>query len=388
MGRGTSWSGEVAIVGAYESPRRKAPGIHPFQIQAECVLGALEDAGLSLGDVDGLCSSASSPGEGGGWMDVCEVAEYLGIEPTFVDGTDTGGAAPIAQAGHAATAIAAGLADVVVVSYAGCSYSGGGDFDTLPSTWGPWAYEAPYGFTTVASYALAAQRHMHEFGTTPEQLAAIAVQCRANAGPNEHARYRDPITVEDVLASPIIASPLHRNDCCVVTDSGGAVVLVGKDRTGDASKEPAWLLGFGEAVGKMRTSQMSSFTETPGVASGTRAFEMAGVRPDKMDCAQLYDSFTITVLLALEDLGFCKKGEGGPFVEAGEITPEGSVPINTDGGGLSSNHPGRRGVFALIEAVRQLRGESPGVQLRDPKLAVAHGVGGQLSAAATMVVGV
>jgi acetyl-CoA C-acetyltransferase len=387
MGRGTGWSGEVAVVGASESPRRKAPGVHPFQIQAECVLGALQDAGLTLRDVDGFCSSANSPGEGAGWMDVCEVAEYLGIDPTFVDGTDTGGAAPIAQAGHAATAIAAGLANVVVVSYAGCSYSGGGDFDTLPSTWGPWAYEAPYGFTTVASYALAAQRHMHEFGTTPEQLAAIAVQCRANAGSNEHARYRDPITVEDVLASPIIASPLHRNDCCVVTDSGGAVVLVGRERAADAPKRPAWLLGFGEAVGKMRASQMPSFTETPGVASATRAFEMAGLRPDEMDCAQLYDSFTITVLLALEDLGFCKKGEGGPFVESGEIGPDGSVPINTDGGGMSSNHPGRRGVFALIETVRQLRGEGPGVQLRDPTLAVAHGVGGQLSATATMIVG-
>jgi acetyl-CoA acetyltransferase len=351
------------------------------------VFAALDDAGMSLADVDGFCTSANSPGEGAGWMDICEVAEYLAIEPTFVDGTDTGGAAPIAQAGHAATAIAAGHADVVVVSYAGCSYSGGGDFDTLPSTWGPWAYEAPYGFTTVASYALAAERHMHEFGTTPEQLAAVAVQCRANAGPNKHARYRDPITIGDVLASPMIASPLHRNDCCVITDSGGAVVLVGKERARDARKRPVWLLGFGEAIGKMRTSQMPSFTETPAVASGARAFEMARVRPDEMDCAQLYDSFTITVLLALEDLGFCKKGEGGPFVESGEIAPDGSVPINTDGGGLSSNHPGRRGIFALIEAVRQLRGEAPGVQLRDPELAVAHGVGGQLSATATMVLG-
>src|ERR671936_92794 len=258
MAQDMSWNGQVAVVGAFESPRRKAPGVHPFEIQAECVLGALDDSGIPLSDVDGFCTSANSPGEGGGWMDICEVAEYLGLEPTFVDGTDTGGAAPIGQAGHAATAIAAGLADVVVVSYAGCSYSVGGDFDTLPSTWGPWAYEAPYGFTTVASYALAAQRHMHEFGTTPEQLAAIAVQCRSNAEQNEHARYREPMTVEDVLASPMIASPLHRNDCCVVTDSGGAVVLVGRDRAADAPREPVWLLGFGESLGKMRTSQMRS----------------------------------------------------------------------------------------------------------------------------------
>ena len=381
------WSGEIAIAGVYESPRRKAPGVHPFQIQAECVQGALQDAGLSLSDVDGFCSSASSPGEGAGWMDVCEVAEYLGIEPTFVDGTDTGGAAPIAQAGHAATAIAGGLADVVVVSYAGCSYSGGADFDSLPSTWGPWAYEAPYGFTTVATYALAAQRHMHEFGTTPEHLAAIAVQCRSNAVSNPHARFRDPMTVEDVLASPMIAAPLRRNDCCVVTDSGGAIVLVGKDRAADARTAPVWLLGFGEAVGAMRTSQMRSFTETPGAASGRRAFAMAGVAPGDIDCAQLYDSFTITVLLALEDLGFCSKGEGGPFVESGAIAPSGSLPINTDGGGLSSNHPGRRGVFTLIESVRQLRGQSPGVQLRGPSVGLAHGCGGQLSATATMILG-
>jgi acetyl-CoA C-acetyltransferase len=382
------WSGEVAIVGAFESPRRRAPGVHPFQIQAECVRAALEDAGLSMADVDGFCTSANSPGEGAGWMDICEVAEYLGLRPTFLDGTDTGGAAPIAQAAHAAAAIAAGMAEVVVVSYAGCSSSGGGDFDTLPSTWGPWAFEAPYGFTTVATYALAAQRHMHEFGTTSEQLAEIAVQCRANASLNPDAWFREPITVEDVLASPVIASPLHRNDCCVVTDSGGAVVLVGKDRARDVRTKPAWLLGFGEALGAMRMSQMESFTETPGVVSGGRAFGMAGVSRGDIDCAQLYDSFTITALLALEDLGFCAKGEGGPFVESGAISPKGEIPINTDGGGLSSNHSGRRGMYALIEAVRQLRGESPGAHLDSPKLALAHGVGGQLSATATMILGV
>lgn len=382
------WSGEVAIVGAYESPRRKAPGVHPFDIQAECVLGALDDAGLSLSEVDGFGTSANSVGEGGAWMDICEVAEFIGITPTFVDGTDTGGAAPIAQAAHAASAIITGLADVVVISYAGCGYSGGGDFDSLPPPYGPLAYESPYGFTTVAAYALAAQRHMHEFGTSPEQLAAIAVQCRANAAHNPHARFRDPMTVDDVLASPVIASPLHRNDCCVVTDSGGAIVLVGKERAHDCRKRPVSLLGFGEAVGQMRMNQFRSFTQTPGAVSGRRAMEMAGVTPDDIDCAQLYDSFTITLLLALEDLGFCDRGEGGPFVEKGSIAPDGSIPVNTDGGGLSSNHPGRRGALALIEAVRQLRGESPGAQLDDPEVALAHGSGGQLSATATLILGV
>jgi acetyl-CoA C-acetyltransferase len=382
-----SWSGQIAIVGAYESPRRKAPGVHPFEIQAECVFGALEDAGLTLAEVDGFCTAAGSPGEGGAWMDVVEVAEWLGIRPTYVDSTDIGGAAPISQAGHAAAAIAAGLAEVVVVSYAACSYSAGGQFDTPPPGWGPYGYETPYGFTTVASYALAAQRHMHEFGTTPEQLAAIAVQCRANAGPNPHARFREPLTVEDVLASPLIASPLHRYDCCVITDSGGAVVLVGRERAADCRKPPVWILGFGEAVGQVQMNQMWPFTETVATISGPRAMAMAGVRHEDIDCAQLYDSFTITVLLTLEDLGFCAKGEGGPYVESGAIAPGGALPINTDGGGLSSNHPGRRGIFTLIEGVRQLRGEGPGVQLADPKVVLCHGTGGSLSATATMILG-
>jgi acetyl-CoA C-acetyltransferase len=382
-----SWSGQVAIVGAHESPRRKAPGVHPFQIHAECVRAALEDAGLTLADVDGFCTAAGFPGEAGAWMDTCEVAEWLGIHPTFLDGTDTGGAAPISQAGHAAAAIATGMADVVVVSYAACSYSGQADFDTLPPGWGPFGYEAPYGFTTVASYALAAQRHMHEFGTTPEQLAAIAVQCRANAGANPQARFREPLTVSDVLASPMIASPLHRADCCVVTDSGGAVVLTGSRRAADCRREPVWLLGFGEAAGQVQMNQMRCFTETAATVSGPRAMGMAGVTHDQLDCAQLYDSFTITVLVTLESLGFCAPGEGGAYVESGAIAPGGALPINTDGGGLSSNHPGRRGIFTLIEGVRQLRGEGPGVQLEDPRLVLCHGTGGSLSATATMVLG-
>jgi acetyl-CoA acetyltransferase len=383
-----SWSGEIAIVGAYESPRRKAPGVHPFEIQAECVRGALADAGLEPADVDGFCTAAGFPGEGGAWMDVCEVAEWLGIHPTFVDSTDIGGAAPLSQAGHAAAAIAAGMAEVVVVSYAACSYSGAADFDTPPPGWGPYGYEAPYGFTTAASYALAAQRHMHEFGTTPEQLAAIAVQCRANAAANPHARFRDPLSVEDVLASPLIASPLRRNDCCVVTDSGGAIVLTGKTRAVSCRTRPVWILGFGEALGQMQMNQMWPYTETVARSSGPRAMAMAGITHEDVDCAQIYDSFTITVLMTLESLGFCGKGEGGPFVESGAIAPSGSLPINTDGGGLSSNHPGRRGIFTLIEGVRQLRGESPGVQLADPGIVLCHGTGGSLSATATMVLGV
>jgi acetyl-CoA acetyltransferase len=223
---------------------------------------------------------------------------------------------------------------------------------------------------------------MHDFGTTPEQLARIAVQCRANAAPNPDARFRDPITIDEVLASPMIASPLHRLDCCIVSDSGGAFVMTSKSRAEQLARKPVYLLGFGEALGQLSMSQMWPFTETAAVHSGARAFASAGLRPSDIDVAQIYDSFTITVLLTLESLGFCRKGEGGEYVEAGTLS------YNTDGGGLSSNHPGRRGVFAMIEGVRQLRGTSPGVQLADPKTCLVNGTGGSLSATATMILGV
>jgi acetyl-CoA C-acetyltransferase len=383
-----SLSGKVAVVGVAESSRRKAPGVHPFTIQAECIRAALADAGLTHADVDGFCTSTALPGEGGSDMDILGVADYLGLKPTFHDSTDTGGSAPVSHAGHAAAAIAGGLAEVVVVSYAGCSYSAAGGFDATPPADGLWQFEGPYGITVAASYAFAAQRHMHDFHTTPEQLAKIAVVCRANAAPNPDARFRAPITVQEVLDSPMIASPLHRNDCCVVTDSGGAVVLTSMERARDCARKPVAVLGFGEAIGQFAMNQVPDFTRTVADRSGARALDMAGVGLDELDCAQLYDSFTITVLLTLESLGFCAHGEGGPFVESGAIDPSGSIPINTDGGGLSSNHPGRRGIFTLIEAVRQLRGESPGHQLADAKLALAHGTGGSLSNTATMVLGV
>jgi acetyl-CoA acetyltransferase len=381
-----SWSGKVAVVGAYESPRRKAPGVHPYAIHAECILEALNQAGLKPSDVDGFCTATGLPGEGGTQMNILEIADWLGLRPTYHDSTDTGGSAPISHVGHAAAAIASGQADVVVVSYAGCSYSQG-NFDAVPPAAGMWQFEAPYGVTVAASYAFAAQRHMHIYGTTSEQLARIAVTCRANAALNEHARYRTPMTVDDVLSSPVIASPLRRNDCCVVTDSGGALVLTGANRARDCAGKPAYLLGFGEAIGQFAMSQMRDFTKTVADVSGARAFAMAGVNHKDIDCLQLYDSFTITLLLTLESLGFCKPGEGGAFVESGAIDVGGQFPINTDGGGLSSNHPGRRGIFTIIEAVRQLRGDSPGFQLPNPRLALAHGTGGSLSNTATLILG-
>lgn len=388
-----SWSGKVAVVGAYESPRRRAPGVHPFEIHAECVRGALEDAGLAFSDVDGLCSVGGGPADGTAWAPVLELAEWLGLsgQLRYVDGTETGGCSPIAQAGRAAAQIVDGAVDVVVVSYAECGYSLLPDIGTGTAglgAHGPGAFELPYGFSVVGAYALMAQRHMYEFGTTSEQLAHVAVQCRANASLNPDARYRQPMTVEDVLASPVIASPLHRFDCCVVTDSGGAVVLAGERRARECRKPPVWLLGFGEALAHSQINQMDPFTATPGAASGRRAFAMAGVGRDDVDVAQLYDAFTITPLLALEDLGFCEKGDGGPFLASGAIAPGGAVPLNTDGGGLSSNHPGRRGMFLLVESVRQLRGEGVGVQIEGARTALAHGLGGAYSAAATMILGV
>jgi len=382
-------SGEVAVVGVYESPLRRAPGVHPYAIHAECILGALADAGLELGDVDGFATAASFPSEGGLQMSLGEVAEYMGIHPRWFDSTDIGGAAFITHAGHAALAIAAGLADVVVVSYAAAGASGVLPFpDYNTAAAGPGQWEVPYGPTTVATYALAATRHAYEFGTTPEQLAAIAVQCRANAAANDQARFRDPMTVDDVLASPMIADPLHRNDCCIVTDSGGAFVLASRRRAEQLAAKPVYLLGFGEALGQISMSQMWPFTETAAVGSGARALASAGMTHDEIDCAQLYDSFTITVLLTLESLGFCGRGEGGAFVDSGALAPSGALPINTDGGGLSSNHPGRRGALCMIEGVRQLRGESPGVRLDGARTCLVHGTGGSLSATATAILGV
>jgi acetyl-CoA C-acetyltransferase len=381
-------SGEVAVVGAYESPRRKAPGVHPYEIQAECVRGALADAGLERGDVDGLCTAATYGSEGGSQLEIIDLAEYLGIKPRWYDSTDTGGAAFISHAGHAALAIAAGLVEVVVVTYAALGRSSEIPESEVASAWGPGQFEIPFGPTLVARYALAAQRHMHEYGTTPEQLAAIAVQCRANAASNPHAMYRTPLTVDEVVNSPMIASPLHRFDCCVISDSGGAFVLTSKRRAERLSRKPVYILGWGEAIGQIQMNQMNPFTETVAKRSGADAFTSAGMSPKEIDCAQIYDSFTPTVLLTLESLGFCKPGEGGPFVESGEIAPTGRLPINTDGGGMSSNHPGRRGVLAVVEAVRQLRGESPGVQLKSPRTCLVNGTGGALSATATMILGV
>lgn len=381
--------GAVAVVGAHESPRRKAPKVHPFQIQAEVITAALADAGLTMADVDGFATAASFPSEGGWQLNAVEIAEYLGIKPTWLDGTDIGGAAALMHVGHAVAAIEAGLCSVVVISYASSGRSWplpAADFNTGRA--GPGQYEVPYGASTISAYALAATRYMHQFGLTSEQLAQIAVQARAYAASNPEAMYRDPITVDDVLASPMISTPLHKLDCCVVSDSGGAIVVTSKDRAKDTKRGGGPLvLGYGEAVGQMQMNQMPDFTTTAAAESGKRAYATAGVGPKDIKVAQIYDSFTITVALTLDALGLAPHGQVGEFVASGQLGPKGRLPINTDGGGLSSNHSGRRGIYAIIEAVRQLRGESPGLQLPNPELCLVNGTGGWLSATATLILG-
>jgi acetyl-CoA acetyltransferase len=354
-------------------------------LHVEAARAALADAGLTKDDVDGLFSC------GADLMHPLQLGEYLGLRPGYVDGTQVGGSTWEFFVNHAVGAIESGLCDVALLAYATTSRS---DLkrkirsaNVAIEARGPAQFESAYGHTVIGRHAMAATRHMYEFGTRPEQLAEIAVQSRQNASRNPKAMYREPITVEDVVNSRVICSPLHKLDCCIRSDGGGAVVLVSEERARDLPKEPVWILGAGEAISHHTMSEWDDFTESPAVHSAKRAFDMAGVKPDEIDVLQCYDSFTITVLLTLEALGFCGKGEGGPFVEGGRLTLDGSLPTNTDGGGLSSNHPGMRGIFLIIEAARQLRGEAEGRQVSDAKIAAVNGTGGWFSSTGTLVMG-
>jgi acetyl-CoA acetyltransferase len=355
-------------------------------LEAAMIKAALDDAGLTLADVDGLCHAQSA----------MAVAEYLRITPTWTDSTNTGGSSFEIHAEHAAAAIAAGLCDVVVSVYANTPRSDrkrGTGFRGRPGSWGPpdpsMEWEAAFGLRRpMGPYAMAAARHMHEFGTTSEQLAEIAVSTRAWAAMNPEARYRDPLTVDDVLASPLQVEPLHLLDCCLVTDGAGAFVMTSAERAKDLRKPPVYVLGAGTAHDhSAMISEMPDLTTTAGAISGPKAFAMAGIKTDDVDVLMGYDSFTITALLHLEDLGFCAKGEGGAFVEDGRTGPGGSLPMNTNGGGLSYTHPGMYGMFLLTEATRQLRGECGERQVADAEVAVAHGSGFILSCMSTIVLG-
>jgi acetyl-CoA C-acetyltransferase len=371
-----SISRKAAVAGVYEHPTRFAPDKTMYQIMAESARGALADAGLTIRDVDGVFTT----GIGMGGMGLVGFCDYLNVTPNYLDSTSIGGSSFVAHTAHAAGAVASGLCEVALIVYGSSAASqrfavGTGGFGGSPDPCDQ--YEVPFGVTTVGSYAMIAQRHMHEYGTTAEQLAEIAVTMRLHASMNPLAKYREPITIEDVLASRIISSPLHLLDCCIISDGGGALVVTSAARARDLKKKPAYILGTGETV-RHAARGTRDFLEIAAAQSGRLAFERAGVAHKDIDMAMVYDSFTITVLATLENLGFCKRGEGGAFVSGGRLRFDGELPLNTDGGGLSSNHPGMRGIFLVIEAVKQLRGECGPRQVKDCKIVLAHGTGGTL----------
>ncbi|WP_338697639.1 acetyl-CoA acetyltransferase [Streptomyces sp. Q6] len=380
----------VAVAGIALSDCGRVDEATPYALHAQAARRALADAGLTPDVVDGFASA------GLGTLAPVEVAEYLGLTPRWVDSTSVGGSTWEVMAAHAADAIAAGHARAVLLVYgstARADIKAGRRTSNLSfGARGPLQFEVPYGHTLVGKYAMAARRHMHAYGTTLEQLAQVAVQARQNASRNPDAMFRDPITVDDVLSGPMIADPFTKLHCCIRSDGGAAVLLVAEDLLPDCATSPVWVLGSGEYVSHTTMSEWDDFTVSPAAVSGRLAFERAGVTPADIDIAEIYDAFTYMTLVTLEDLGFCAKGEGGAFVEKGRLRWDGDLPTNTDGGGLSAQHPGMRGLFLLVEAVRQLRGEADGHQVRRPdgtlpRLAVASGTGGWFCSAGTVVLG-
>jgi acetyl-CoA C-acetyltransferase len=371
--------GKAYIAGAFEHPTRHAPDKSVAQLHAECARGALADAGLSKDDVDGYFCAGDAPGLGPLGM-----VDYLNLRVRHVDATDTGGSSYLVHVAHAAQAIAAGKCNVALITLAGRPRSEGMATGTAPRPGNPQQpdleWELPYAPATANMYAMAAMRHMHEFGTTSEQLAWIKVAASRHAQHNPNALLRDVVSVADVLESPLVADPLHRLDCCVITDGGGALVVVRPEIARSLRRPLVRLLGAGEAV-KGALGGDVDLTYTGAAWSGPIAFAEAGVTPADVQYASIYDSFTITVLMQLEDLGFCPKGRGGAFVSDGNlIAGVGQLPFNTDGGGLCNNHPANRGgMTKVIEAVRQLRGEAhPAVQVPGCTLALAQGTGGSI----------
>ncbi|MCX4644807.1 MULTISPECIES: acetyl-CoA acetyltransferase [unclassified Streptomyces] len=383
-------SRRVAIAGIALSDCGRVDEATPYALHAQAARRAVADTGLTPDVVDGFASA------GLGTLAPVEVAEYLGLKPRWVDSTSVGGSTWEVMAAHAADAIAQGHARAVLLVYgstARADIKAGRRTSNLSfGARGPLQFEVPYGHSLIAKYAMAARRHMHEYGTTLEQLAEVAVQARANAALNPEAMFRDPVTVDDVLDGPMIADPFTKLHCCIRSDGGAAVLLVAEDLLPDCAKSPVWVLGSGEYVSHTTMSEWDDFTVSPAAVSGKLAFERAGVTPDEIDLAEIYDAFTYMTLVTLEDLGFCAKGEGGSFVEKGRLLRDGGLPTNTDGGGLSAQHPGMRGLFLLVEAVRQLRGEAGERQVRKtggmlPRLAVASGTGGWFCSSGTVVLG-
>lgn len=378
-----SIKGKAYIAGAYEHPLRDAPDRTTAQIHAECAKGALADAGLTKDDVDGYFCAGDAPGFGG-----LSMVDYMGLKNVrHTDSTETGGSSYIVHVGHAAQAIAAGKCKVALITLAGRPrqnkfFGGGGSRPGQLSDGPPEAgFENIYGGSTHNTYGMCAMRHMYEYGTTSEQLAWIKVAASHHAQWNEHAFLRDVVTVEDVVNSRMISDPLHLLDCCVVTDGGGALIVVAPEIAKSLNRPLVKVIGAGESPKGPMGGRSLDLTHSAAVWSGPPAFAEAGVKPSDIKYASIYDSFTITVLMQLEDLGFCEKGQGGRFVADGNlISGVGKLPFNTDGGGLCNNHPTNRGgITKVIEAVRQLRGEAhPKVQVANCDLAIAHGTGGSL----------
>ena len=376
-----SLRGRAAIVGVAESDLGEVgPGFTPLYLVGQATIRALDDAGLKREDVDGLFSASAYY-----HMPTLSVGEYLGIRPRYSDATSMGGSSFVSHLFHAAAAIEAGLCEVALITYGSTQRSDRGRLvsgsETLP-------YEAPYEPRyPVSMYALAASRHMHQYGTTREQLAGVAVAAREWAKLNPKAFMRDDLSVEDVLNSRMVSSPLSVLDCCLVTDGGGAVVVTGAERARGLAKPPVYVLGAGEAHWHRNISQMPDLTVSAAAESGPRAYEMAKLGPGEVKVAMLYDVFTINTVLFLEDLGFCEKGEGGTFVSGGGISPGGNLAVNTNGGGLSYNHPGMYGLLLLVEAARQIRGECGERQVDGANVALVHGNGGVLSSQVTALLG-
>ena len=377
----------VAGVGLADGP--KTPDLSALMLQAQAFGRATADARMTKNDIDGLASA------GYGGMHEVQLAEYLGLTPHWLDSTSCGGSSFEFHLLHAYRAIQAGDVDTVAIVYGnnelsaagrslGTGRAGGGGAAAMPY---PMGWELPTGLTLVGAYAMAAQRHMHQYGTTSEQLASISVQTREHAGRNPNAMYRDPITVDDVLGSKLVADPLHKLDCCVVSDGGCAIVLTTEDRAKESGRPLVYVRGAATGMTHHSIQAMPDLTVTAGAVTGPKAFAEAGITPADVDTFQMYDSFTYTVLVCLEDLGFAPKGEGGPFVASGALRLGGALPTNTDGGGLSATHPGMRGLFLMCEAARQLRGEAGDSQVDGAEIAVAHGSGGWLSTMGTVVFG-
>jgi acetyl-CoA acetyltransferase len=373
--------GSVAVVGAAESDLGQvAPNTSPVDLMAQATLRALDDCGLKLSDVDGVLSAATQVRTA-----PMTLSEYLGIKPKFFDGTAIGGSSFMSHVAHAQLAIEHGVCEVAVIAYGSTQRSVS---RAAASPREPNPYENPYRpFMPSSAYAMAASRHMHQYGTTREQLAEVAVAARKWALLNPKAWEKEPLTIEDVLKSRMVSHPFTVRDCCLVVDGGGAIILTSAARAKTLKKKPAYVLGVGEALSHAGIPSMPDLTVTAAAESGPKAFKMAGLKPSDVQMLSLYDAFTITPILFLEDLGYCPKGEGGRFVSNGAIAPGGKLPVNTSGGGLSYCHPGMYGLLVMIEAIRQVRGECDRRQVKDCNVALAHGNGGVLSSQCTVIFG-